>query len=277
MSWLRRNRLRVIVAGLLVLAFFLFRAATKDARERNWLDRALLWLTAPVQHAVVWTCNAVATVWNDYVALVGVREENEALKRRLEQLNRSIDQLREQAAENRRLKRLLEMKTRNRAVRSLAARVIATSTSALSRIVRIDVGTSDGIGRGDTVVGARGLVGRVVSATSAWAEVRLISDPRSAVAAIDQRSRDQAIIRGNGKPNILDADYLLRSSDVAVGDMFVTSTAGGAFVPGIPVGEVVEVEKPRAGVFRQAVLKPLEKLDKLEEVLVMILPGRRAE
>ena len=79
MSWARRNRVRLLIAGLLLLSFFLFTAHMKDTRSLNWLDKSLLWVSAPVQKAMVWVIDGAASLWKDYVYLVGLREENQQI------------------------------------------------------------------------------------------------------------------------------------------------------------------------------------------------------
>ncbi len=269
MSWWQRNRLRVFWAGLLILALALFQAGLKDAGKRNWLDRALLWVTAPVQHAVVWVADGASNIWHDYIALVGVREENRALRRQLEQAQKQLIRARELEAENQRLQTLLDLKRSHSWGQTIAARVVAVGTSPVARTIRIDAGSDQGVTVGDAVVGGRGLVGRVTSVVGGWAEVRLVVDGHSAVAAVNQRSRARGIIRGQGESDLCSIDYLVRTADVKIGDRFVTSVIGGVFPPGILIGEVTEVGSPQVGVFRRASLKPSERFERLEEVLVM--------
>lgn len=273
MSWWHRNRLRLCWAGLLILALVLFQAGLKDAAKRNWFDRALLWITAPIQHTVVWVADGASNIWHDYIALVGVREENRALRQQLELLQRRLIRDREIEAENLRLQALLDLKHSHSWGHTIAARVVAVGTSPVARTIRIDAGSNQGVSVGDAVVGGRGLVGRVTSVVGGWAEVRLIVDGRSAVSAVNQRSRARGIIRGQGENDLCSIDYLVRTADVRIGDRLVTSVVGGVFPPGILIGEVSAVAAPEVGVFRQASLKPSERFDRLEEVLVIPAQG----
>ncbi len=269
MSWFRRNRIRLLIAGLLLFAFLLFTAHMKDSRSLNWLDKALLWVSAPVQKSFVWAIDGAAALWKDYIYLVGLHEENRGLKARVEELERELASLEEMKAENIRLKDLVHMRERLGKTGVIAARVVSVATSPVSRTIRVDVGLGDGVGVGDAVVAGSGLVGRVSGAVGGYSEVLLVVDSRSAVAVISQRSRARGIVRGRGEDEVCSVDHLMRTADVQVGDVMVTSGVGGAFPPGLQVGTVVIATAPSVGVFREAELEPVVEFESLEEVLIV--------
>jgi rod shape-determining protein MreC len=269
MSWVSRNRVRLLIAGLLLFAFLLFTAHMKDSRKLNWLDKALLWVTAPVQKSFVWMIDGAASLWEDYIYLVGLREENQVLKAKLEQLERELARLGEVRAENIRLKELVHMRERLGETGMVAARVVSVATSPVSRTIRVDVGSDDGVSVGDAVVAGAGLVGRVSGTVGGYSEVLLMVDSRSAVAVIDQRSRARGIVRGRGEDEVCSVDHLVRTADVQVGDVMVTSEVGGAFPPGLQVGSIVIATSPNVGVFREAELEPVVEFESLEEVMIV--------
>ena len=103
-------------------------------------------------------------------------------------------------------------------------------------------------------------------------------DSRSAVAAIIQRSRARGIVRGRGEDEVCSVDHLVRTADVQVGDVVVTSGVGGAFPPGLQVGTIVIARSPKVGVFREAELEPVVEFESLEEVMVVTSrPGEGEE
>jgi rod shape-determining protein MreC len=278
MSWVRRNRVRLLIAGLLLLSFLLFTAHMKDTRNLNWLDKSLLWVSAPVQKAMVWVIDGAASLWKDYIYLVGLREENRELKTRVEDLERELARLGEVKAENIRLKDLVRMRERMGETGVVAARVVSVGTSPVARTLRIDVGSDDGVSVGDAVVAGAGLVGRVSGTGGGYSGVLLMVDSRSAVAVIIQRSRARGIVRGGGEGEVCSVDHLVRTADVQVGDVVVTSGVGGAFPPGLQVGSVVIASSPKVGVFREAELEPVVEFESLEEVMVVTSrPGVRKE
>jgi rod shape-determining protein MreC len=273
-SWFQRNRLQVSVIGILAFSFLIFVAHMKDVRSQSWLDRSLLWITAPIQHAVVWTIEGVADLWTNYVYLVGVREENQRLVTRQEELERKLSRMAELEAENNRLTELLGKKLELPDADVVPARVVAVGTSTVVRSIRIDVGGSDRVKVGDPVIAGAGLVGRISGTTAGYAEVQLIVDGRSAVGVLIQRSRERAILRGRGEDKVCSLDYLVRTADVQQGDQVVTSGIGGTYPSGLLVGTVTRVTAPRVGVFREADLEPSVAFQSLEEVLVIRIPQK---
>jgi hypothetical protein len=86
---------------------------------------------------------------------------------------------------------------------------------------------------------------------------------------ISQRSRARGIVRGRGEDEVCSVDHLVRTADVQVGDVMVTSGVGGALPPGLRVGTVVIATAPNVGVFREAELEPVVEFESLEEVLIV--------
>jgi rod shape-determining protein MreC len=107
--------------------------------------------------------------------------------------------------------------------------------------------------------------------------VILLVDSRSAVDALVLSSRARGIVRGRGGDLGLMVDHLVRTAEIQPGDVMVTSGLGGVFPGGLSLGEVASVTAPRAGVFREAELRPAVDFGELEEVLVVRAAGRAAE
>jgi len=271
MTWFQRNRGRMLVAGLFLLAFGLFQARLKATSERSWFDRTLVAVSAPVQDAVVWLVDGSVETWREYVWLVGVEQDNARLRTRVAELERQLSGQAELRAENERLRGLVGMAQRLHGRKLVAAKVIGLGTSPATQVVRIDVGADDGVAAGDVVLAGTGLVGRVSGATGSYAEVQLLIDPRSAVDVVDRRSRARGMVRGQGAGVPCLVDHLVRTADVIEGDELVTSGIGGLFPSGLPVGRVVSVTSPKVGVFRSAELSPRVDFSVLEELLVVKL------
>ena len=178
------------------------------------------------------------------------------------------DQYREVAAANKRLKELLQFKeTISWPV--LAAQVIGRDPSGWFESVIIDKGSNAGLTVNMPVVDARGVVGRLVSVSPGYAKVLLIIDQNSAVDTLVQRSREKGIVKGLST-EFCKLDYLVKTSDVLVGDRVVTSGMGRVFPKGLPVGEVVEVSNIPWELFKEIKVRPMVDFAKLEEVLVVL-------
>jgi rod shape-determining protein MreC len=150
----------------------------------------------------------------------------------------------------------------------ITAEVIGRDPSSWFRSVTINKGEMDGVNRGMAVISPDGVIGQVLKTSLHYATVLLITDYNSAFDAIVQRTRSKAIVEGK-EENRCQLKYLLRTEDVVVGDMVITSGLGGKFPKGLRVGEIQRVEKKGYGVFQQAELVPSVDFTKLEEVLVI--------
>jgi rod shape-determining protein MreC len=118
------------------------------------------------------------------------------------------------------------------------------------------------------VVTERGLVGRITDVYSSGSRVLLITDSNSSVNAILQNSRLRGIVSGRaGQSPVM--DYLPQDKPVSVGDIVVTSGEGGNFPAGIPVGQVVEVERNDVEMFQRAIVRTTVDFSTLEDVLVV--------
>lgn len=270
MPWLSKNRIRFFVAGMLVFALLLLQAGIKNPNDRNWMDRALMTISAPLQNGMVWVVDGAAGLWKDYVWLVDVQDENSNLRRQVADLERQLARQEETQAENERLTSLVEMRHSLAGERVRGARVVGVGTSPAARVIRINLGSDDGVKTGQAVLAGAGLVGRVSSVIGGYAEVLLLVDVRSAVDVIVQRSRIRGIARGQGLDEGCTVDHVVRTADIRVGDRLVTSGLGGLFPKGLLVGTVIRTTAPDVGVFRGADMKPAVDFEGLEEVLVVL-------
>jgi rod shape-determining protein MreC len=247
----------------------------KSSRNQNWLDEVLIWLTSPIQKLVVWTFDGISNIWNGYIYLVGVKEENTELVRHNNDLKFKFERLIEVEEQNKRLRSLLHMRDKLMHGNFVVGHVIGMGTSPISRTMRIDVGTQDGVEMGNPVISGAGLVGRVQTVVAGYSEIELIVDSRSAVDVVIQKSRARGILRGKGEDEECSVDYVVRTAKVEVDDKVVTSGLGGAYPPGFAVGMVTMVSSPKVGNFRKVEVRPLVQFDILEEVLVVMNPSKK--
>jgi rod shape-determining protein MreC len=220
----------------------------------------------PLEKAIVWCQNGLGGIWNNYVYLRGVRQENRDLKFEIEQLRLDQVRLSDDAQQARRLQALLGFKEQYIA-KTVAAQVIGSSGSEQSRSVYIDQGTSAGVEKDMAVITADGLVGKVLRTYGSSAQVLLISDQSSGVGVILDKSRLQGVIKGTAAGEVI-LEKVMTDEQVAPGDLIVTSGGDQIFPKGITVGTVMKVS-PGADLFLNIRVKPAANLSRLEEVLVI--------
>lgn len=155
-------------------------------------------------------------------------------------------------AENSELRSLLNVQDFP-ALPFIAARVIGDLGSPFVRTVLVNAGAPDGVAVDMPVVGAEGLIGRVVAVGSRVSRILLLSDINSRVPVRLEAGGFQAVLTGDNTNlpmlSYLPAPALARAKP---GDRIVTSGHGGVFAPDIPVGIIASIE-PGGG--SQAVIR----------------------
>jgi len=253
---------------ILVVVFFSITLNLENRKSWNPLEQIVIETIAPFQKFIQRTVNAIQGVWAKYFHLIEVYSENLRLQRQMDVLKMENAQMKETLATHQRLQELLQFKkTIDYPV--IAAQVIGKDPSGLFQSVMIDKGKNSGLAVNMPVVNAEGVVGQLVSVSSDYAKVLLIIDQNSAVDCIIQRSRDKGIVKGISSKECK-LDYVLKTSDVTIGDMVVTSGMVRMFPKGIPVGEVIEVNNQPGELFKDVKIKPMVDFSKLEELLVIL-------
>lgn len=202
------------------------------------------------------------------------RSQLEELRSQNQSLRTRVAELEEARLENERLRELVKL-TQPRDLESIAARVIGRPANAWEGVITIDRGTSDGLAVGMPVIGPQGLLGQIVEVAAGSARVRLITDQRSGVAAMIQRSRARGVVKGSIDGQ-LSFDFVSVDTSVSAGDTVITSGIGGVYPKGIVVGEVAEVGTSVGGLSQKIRVQPQGDLGALEEVLVLIVPVQAA-
>ena len=271
-SVLGRYRNLVILVGVLFLqvlglAMQVKRGGGTDGESTRLIRIWGVGAITPFERVVVWAENSTGSVWHSYFYLRGVRAENRQLKDQIEQMRLAQVRLSEDAAQARRLQTLLAFKEQFIS-RTVAAQVIGSSGSDLSRIIYIDKGDNVGIKRDMAVMTSDGIVGKVLMVFPSVSQVLLINDQSSGVGAILEKTRLQGVLRGTANGEV-ELERVMSDEQVPVGETVLTSGGDQIFPKGLPVGTVMKVGNGK-DLFLNIKIKPAANLSKLEEVLVLV-------
>jgi len=266
----RRYYLFVFIILLLLAALVLMSLRAKQRKGIEFFDALLMEVCSPFQKASTVVIKTVQGTFHQYVFLVNLEKENRRLKQKVAELETENHHMEEMKLANERLRQLLQFRAKN-SPSMVGAEVIGQDPSSWFKSVTIDKGERDGVKLGMAVVSPTGVIGQILKTAPHCATVLLITDYNSAVDSIVQRTRAKAIVEGKGESRC-QLKYLLRTEEVAVGDVVVTSGLGGNFPKGLMVGEVKKVDKKGHGVFQYAELVPSVDFAQLEEVFVIMEP-----
>ena len=268
-SVLGRYRNLIVLVGVLfaqVLGLAVQVKRTTDSESTRLIRIWAVGAVTPLEKALVWVQTSSGNVWHNYFYLRGVRAENRSLKQQIERMSLEQVRMSQDADQARRLQALLGFKEQFIS-QTMAAQVIGSSGSELSRSVYIDKGYNDGIKRDMAVITADGIVGKVLNVYRSTSLVLLINDQTSGVGALLDKTRLQGILRGTPSGEVV-IEKVMSDETVPAGEMVLTSGGDGIFPKGLLVGRVTKVSLG-SELFLNIRVRPAADLSKLEEVLVV--------
>lgn len=174
--------------------------------------------------------------------------QNAELKREMEIARIRLAEAAAVRSENARLKALLAI--REGEVKPVAiARLVGSTAASTRRFAYLGAGSAQGVAVGMPVVSPRGVVGRILEVGRLSSRVLLLLDSESVLPV--RRAKDEVVAFAEGRGDSLLRIRLINLgiNPLKVGDMFVTSGAGGYYQPGSAVAILSEVT-PDGGLAR---------------------------
>lgn len=252
-----------ILAGQLLLLSVQAPAA-EDGGGTNFLESSILSLVAPLTHGVSSAVGGVRGMGDHWQGRQRMAAENEALHRRVEELELEVMRLSELETEVRRLSQAVDYsRTSDRDLR--VADVVYADHSSWFRTLLLFVGETPAT-LNQPVISNDGLVGRVIEVVPRYAKVQLITDRAAAVGAMIRRTRRQGVVRSG--PAGLELAFLPQQADVRIGDRVLTSGIDGIYPRGLPIGTVTAVD--RGGeLFYDITLEPAVDFGRLDQLYLL--------
>ncbi|MBQ3080541.1 MAG: rod shape-determining protein MreC [Clostridia bacterium] len=261
--------LLVTVAVFVILYYLVLRPAGSTSIVENGIGTVF----TPIQRAAKSVTEFVKS-W------FGVSDDENDLEAMLEELQMENDMLRIQLdtyadmeSENNRLEMLLGAKESYESLSPIYAKVIAKDMGVWFNSFTINRGQSDGLSTNMAVVNADGLIGRIYEIGYNYAKVISIIDPRSYVATLIGRTRDNGMMQGETTASSDEAEcnmyYLPNIGNVKVGDEVFTSGLDSLFPKGIRVGTISAISRDADTADKYAVVNPSVNFASIEEVYVL--------
>ncbi len=269
---------------MIVLLLVNFVLMAFDAREitsgqrvvRMWTQTAADFVQSPVTTVTSLISNYFTSISN----LRRAKSENDILTQRVQELEVELKQKEELAAENSRLKGILQLKEQTK-YKVLTARIIGRDPSVWFDSSIVNRGSLDGVAVNMPVVTDGGLVGRVTAVSPLTSQVDLITRDKSGLGAVIGQigeSNALGVVNGTSKKDLLEMKYVPGNIDVQSGQAVFTTGQDGIFPPGLKVGDIVSVVQGSATTPHQILIRPAAKLSSMQEVGILLYePPARTE
>lgn len=185
----------------------------------------------------------LARMAQDFQSYARIYEQNEELRRELQQMKAWREAAVQLEQENARLLDLNKVRI-DPELTFITGVVIADSGSPFRRSVILNVGAEDGVQDGWATMDGLGVVGRIAGTGASTARVILLTDPNSKVPVTIQPSGQRAMVVGDNSSTPL-LDFIEAPERIRAGDRVVTSGDGGLFPPNLLVGQVAQGQDRR--------------------------------
>jgi rod shape-determining protein MreC len=261
------------VADTLRLMAYLALALTLIVLDHRggWLNQArkqTATLVAPLWAVAGWPGRLIERVSDDAGTMSQLTEENRKLRNDALVNQARMARLQSIAADNLRLRGLLEAAERGNLDVVLAPILDIDLDPTRQRLV-LDAGSRDKVRVGQSVIDAGGLLGQIIAVMPSTSTVLLLTDPDHAVPVVVARTGVRLVAYGKGRSDQLQLLNVPLSSDVKVGDSVITSGLGGRFPSGFAVGTVTRLEPDDSRAFLVGDVRPAAQLDRGRDVLLL--------
>lgn len=221
--------------------------------------------------------NSTSSIYNFFVGAVNyasVKKENIILQQKIDALIVENMLLRTQV-ENEKRQQNVESYGKKYPFSIEVTKVIGRNPQFWYQYLLLEGGKDRGFMPGLPVITRDGLVGKITEVHENYSKLLLLIDPEFSVDVRGERSGVLALCSGIGT-SVMKMNYVPKFEDLILGETLTTSGMDGAFPEGIPVGYVIEINKPFGDYFLDAYVIPAVDFLKIREVMVIrSFPSRK--
>ena len=198
-----------------------------------------------------------------------LRKKIELLEDKISHIEQEVITLREDAFKWRVFKQEINL-FQNAEPLALKGEVVMVDLSSYNHFVIVATQNKE-IKKGFVVVTPQGLVGTVDNKVGSYAKVKLLTSSHFSATVVVKEIGRHGVVKGVGK-NLLKLEYIPDYVSISEGMHLFTSGIDGLFTAGIPVGEIVEIEKKPGEIFLSITVRPFIDFLKLRIVYLLEPP-----
>lgn len=245
------------------------------------LNKVVGYVVVPFQKGVTGVGTWISVRVDELGELKVILEENQELKKQIDELTIQNTQLQQDKYELNNLRELLQLDEQYSGYEKVGARVIARDSGNWFHAFTIDKGLKDGLAIDMNVIASGGLVGRIIDIGDNWAKVNSIINDDSNVSGMTLASSDTMIVTGSLQfmsEGVIGFQQLNDSKGhVELGDKVVTSNISDKYLPGILIGYISDMEADSNNITKSGKITPAVDFAHLEEVLVILETKQQIE
>ena len=266
--------LTCICVALMAVTFFTDYSASP-------LNKLVGYVVVPFQNGVSRIGTWISVRMDELGELRVVLEENQELKKQIDELTAQNTQLQQDKYELNNLRELYKLDEQYSGYNKVGARIIARDSGNWFHAFTIDKGTDDGLAIDMNVIAGGGLVGRIVDIGPNWAKVNAVINDDSNVSGMVLASSDILMVTGSLRlmeEGVIGFGQLIDSSQkVEVGDKVVTSNISDKYLPNILIGYISEINQDSNNITKSGKITPAVDFEHLDEVLVILETKQQIE
>lgn len=195
-------------------------------------------------------------------------KDNQLLNSKILILEGQMHQLKVMNYQNKKLNQWLEQSDPTLKL-ALLANIISLEVNHNRQLYIINKGQKDGVFKGQVAIDGDGVIGQVIEAGKYTSTLMLISDIKSAIPVINERTGEHGIVMGQNNFDTLELLNVPKTHLLARGDKLLTSGLGLVYPFGIPVGVVKDVQNIPGEDFLKVTVIPTADVNKNHMVMLL--------
>ena len=250
---------------LIILSFLSLLILLLDINNLLSFPKSIFsYLTNPISFGLYQTSKNIGKQFYFVFQARFAAQENKALKEQIGQL------LSENATLQKKFAEAEALVSQDKHLDPATYNLIPSRPIGISRYLKIDKGASSGIKTGQAVIYNDNYVGKIIEVSERSANIQLLVDPDSKVAAFSQglNGKAKGILIGQFGTDIL-MDKILHEEIINLGDLVYSEGTEGFLPRGLILGKVTKVMEQETQVFKQAKVLPNFDIRDLELVFVI--------
>ncbi|MCT6893731.1 MAG: rod shape-determining protein MreC [Bombilactobacillus mellifer] len=214
--------------------------------------------------------------FNFQTELISTYQENQKLKKKVDQLEQNQTKIEILTRENKELKKELQLNATLSDYSQITAAVLSRSPANWQDVLIINRGSVNGIKKNMPVMSGSGVIGRIMEVNHLNSKVELISS-NSKIAnhfAAQITTKKGEVINGvitgySETENALIFGNVSTDTEIHIGDAVVTSGLGGVVPKGLLIGKVNKIEKKDYGLSTMIYVKSATNINDFSVVTVI--------